>query len=105
MPTKVTLQTGATIDRVERRGADELQRYIRLLFGFTLPVSTQPVRSGIVISIGTPQSNPPLARKADRHELGDQDYAVRRVSPGRLEICGGSPPAVLWGVYELIEQW
>lgn len=105
MPTKVTLQTGATIDRVERRAADELQRYIRLLFGFTLPVSTQPVRSGIVISIGTPQSNPPLARKADRHELGDQDYAVRRVSPGRLEICGGSPPAVLWGVYELIEQW
>lgn len=99
---KLTLLTGPLLDPVEQRAVEQLQRYVRTLFGFTPTVSRRPPGSGSIIALGTAGCDPALAGGA---RLGEQDYLVRRRSPTRLDLCGGSPPAVLWAVYELIEHW
>lgn len=102
MATKVTIVTGPALDPVERRAVSQLQRYVRLLFGFNPAVSRARVGAGTTIVMGTSASNPELS---DHRRLGEQDYVLRRRSPRRLDLCGGSPAAVLWATYELIEQW
>ena len=101
----LTIQLGPEAHQLERRAALELQRYIRLLFGFTPPVRQQLPRLGRVFCVGTARSNPQLT-SAPR--LASEGYLVRRRRAGRAEVCdlvGGSPAAVQWAVYEAIAHW
>jgi len=102
MPTTVTIQATPAASSLERRAVSELKRYIRILFGFTPRTSSRPVSAGHVIVLGTTEAG---ILQSSTRRLGKEDYVLRRVSSRRLEICGGSPVALLWGVYELVEQW
>ena len=103
----VTIHTGPQTDPLEQRAAEELQRYIRMLFGFTPNISREALnkrrsKSDHVIVLGTQHANPALTPCSS---LAEQEYVIRRLSTARLDICGGSSVAVLWGAYEVIEQW
>ena len=43
--------------------------------------------------------------RAGASGLTDQGYALRPEDPNTFVIEGGSPVAVLWGVYDLVERW
>ncbi|MFA6111809.1 MAG: hypothetical protein WDA75_23855, partial [Candidatus Latescibacterota bacterium] len=80
-----------------RLAVEELQRYVRLLFGFHPVVVERP--TGPTVQVGGPVLAPPLA---------EQEYLVEhRIVDGRemVTCAGGSPRATLWAVYELVEQW
>ena len=93
---------GPKPDQLEQRAASELQRYVRELFGFKPRLIRRPPKSGHVMVLGTRSSNPLLR---ETRKLGPQDYAICNPSSKRLEICGGSPVALLWGTYEVIAEW
>ena len=93
---------GPKPDQLEQRAASELQRYVRELFDFKPRLVRRLPKSGHVMVLGTRSSNPMLR---ETRKLGSQDYAIRNLSSKRLEICGGSPVALLWGTYEVIAQW
>lgn len=104
-PSVVTIQLGSDPHPLERRAASELQRYIRILFGFTPPLRRQLPRSGRAICVGTTESNELLAAGPP---LPQEGYAIRRRRAGRIDVCdlvGGSPMAVQWAVYEAVAHW
>ncbi len=80
-----------------RLAVSELQRYVRLLFGFH-PLVGERV-TGPSVQVGGPVPAPGLAAEEYRVE-------PRTVAGHEVVAClGGSPRATLWAVYELIEQW
>ncbi len=106
MPS-VTIHIGKRLNPLEQRAVKELQHYSRTLFGCVPEVSRCPLkgertRAGHAIVLGTRQSNSAFA---SFKPLAEQEYIIRRRSAHRLDICGGSPVAVLWGAYEVIEHW
>lgn len=42
---------------------------------------------------------------AGARNLSDQGYALRPIDTRAFAIDGGSPKAVMWGVYDLVERW
>ncbi|MDP7397185.1 MAG: alpha-glucuronidase family glycosyl hydrolase [Lentisphaeria bacterium] len=103
MPSKsLHIQISPDAHALERRAASELRQYVRQLFGFTPNVSETRRKAGRVITLGTGESSPGPGRKT---RLGREGYAICCDDGTSLEICGGSPIAVLWAAYELIEQW
>ena len=86
--------------------AEELQRYVRQLFGFTPPIrrtqnaveASDPAPSHVSILIGAEPSE----------ELPEQGYAIRPVEwrgHPALSLTGGSSRAVLWAAYEVVAAW
>ena len=103
MPSKsLHIQISPDAHALESRAASELRQYVRQLFGFTPSLSKSRRRAGKTIVLGTGESSPGPGRK---NRLGREGYAIRCDDGTSLEICGGSPIAVLWAAYELIEQW
>lgn len=90
---KVVIHPGSQPHELVRRAASELQRYIRELFGFTPRIGASRAKTVTVIDLDI-----------DDH-LAAEQYTLRRRNPRRMELRGGSPVAVQWAVYELIEQW
>jgi hypothetical protein len=94
---KLQIICNNTSDPLVRYAVEELQRYVRLLFGFHPEQVKRP--TGPFILVGDSQIVP---------NLNEQDYIVRRQGrDGRDSILcsGGSGRAMLWSVYELVEQW
>jgi hypothetical protein len=60
-------------------------------------------RSGTIILVGNPDTNPNIARKfADWPKVTDQGIVTRSGDQKRFHaVGGGSPAATLWAVYEL----
>lgn len=85
---------------LERRAAEELARYAWLLFRLPVEIRPTPPRGGIVLRLQVVEPSPVCPAEA---------YTIGRPrKAGPLTVChltGGSPPAVLWAAYELIEQW
>ena len=81
--------------------AEELQRYTRILFGFTPPVFRKGTKHG------NAKTSIVLGGKVDP-SLSDQGYSISRIryegKPGIL-IIGGSARAILWAAYEVISNW
>jgi len=80
--------------------AEELQRYVRQLFGFSPPICREGScrEPGCRIEVGAESSE----------ALTDQAYAIRPCpSSGEagLSLAGGSPRAVLWAAYEVVTAW
>ena len=101
----VIIQLGPDPHPLEQRAASELQRYIRILFGFTAPLRRQLPRSGCAFCVGTADSNEMLAGSP---RLPQEGYVVRRRRAGRVDVCelvGGSAVAVQWAAYEAVAHW
>jgi hypothetical protein len=79
---------------LERLAAEELKRYIGELFGLEATVGDASASTNCVFRLLV----------LDSSEGGDQRILLRPEEDGLL-IGGGSPRAVLWGVYELVERW
>lgn len=91
-------------DPVERYAGEELQKYIRAMYGFApervSDVSQTPDDRRIIIGR--------LAGSlCDVPALSADGFWLRTASssPETLVIVGGSPRGTLFGVYELLERW
>lgn len=59
-------------------------------------------RSGTVIFVGNPDTNPGIAREfSDWPKVTDQGIVIRSNGSSAHAVGGGSPAATLWAVYEL----
>ena len=104
----VTVLVEPDAGKLERFAADELCRYLAVLFQVDVkPVSETAIAASVVFRIGTTGrdliravTSPPV--------LSDQGMMLRSVElDGRLHVIvsGGSEKAVLWAVYELVQRW
>jgi hypothetical protein len=102
--SRIAIHLAADATALERRAADQLHQYIVRLFRATPSfASTMPDR-GSVFCLGTSTSG----RFPDTGALDEQAFVVRSRREGDLAVCecvGGSPAAVQWAVYAVIEQW
>ncbi len=92
---------------VEAYAARELQRGIQLATGAMLPIRREvPGAHHPVIIVGTPQSQPEIARLCP--ELLDapamRDQIILRRSQRALLIAGSNPRSVLYAVCDFLEQ-
>ena len=101
--------TGPEAPALERFAAEELQRYLRLLYGPTLPIVERgDAATTPAVLIGGPRTNPavaasPLAR--DWPSISDQGIVLRGSAAEKTWIAGGgSPVATMWAVYDLVER-
>ena len=96
----------------------ELQSYLLKLFGVESRILDEEVPAGQIegetFYFGTtdgdktaPALPPELGPHLPDPIFGDQAYLLRKIAgkPERFLIFGGSPRAVLWAVYELVELW
>jgi len=96
---------------LERFAAAELQRYLKRLFGASVRMTPSPdgTANGTFL-LGTSARSLAgfgLHETALPH-LSDQGFLLRKTSCKNvpaIAIVGGSPRAVLWGVYELVERY
>jgi len=103
---------GEGAPELERFAAAELCRYLDELHGIAVtPATGVPDSGGAVFLVGRPATNPIVKEVCgDRPlpELSDQGLLLRptqRDGINGLLVTGGSPRAVLWAVYELVERW
>ncbi len=103
---------GANAPDCERFAAQQLCHYLGKLFGVqTAPGTAVPFGPEPLFLVGRPDTNS-VVRAACANKpfpkLSPQGIVLRRVDfrghPGML-VAGGSPPATLWAVYELVERW
>jgi hypothetical protein len=91
---------------LERYAADELARYLQTLFGVRARITAEPdPRAAFRFVLGL-SSDPRVKQFAKtRLDLSDQAHLVRRVASDTMLLAGGSPAAVAWSVYELVEHY
>lgn len=102
---EISMSTLAVVSRqfdepLVRYAVEEIQRYVRRLFGFHPPLcyNEADARADAVLLIGGPVAV----------DLSPQEYIIRpRRQNGKpaLEVAGGSPRATLWAAYELVAAW
>jgi hypothetical protein len=96
--TRVTICQPSRLHRIERQAGAELMRYGQRLFGWRPRRSSAMPRSGVVFRL--------CVRSTD---LGRQAYTIERARrEGCVTVCdlaGGSPLALQWAVYDLVQQW
>lgn len=81
--------------RLLRYAAAELARYTQQLFNNTPRiVSRQQSVTGVTIILNAQASG-----------VSDQGYILQPIDQRTFAIDGGSPVAVMWGVYDLVERW
>ncbi len=102
---------GADAPEVERFAANELRRYLQMLFGRDISITAGPAPADTPLAlIGSPETNPAIAAlglESEWPELSDQGLVVKSLNAGGQPVWligGGAPPATLWAVYELVEQ-
>ncbi len=81
--------------RQVKRAAAELASYLHRLFGHSPTLASGSGRAGGVV----------VHLKVDPRDLSDQGYVLRPIDRSNFAVEGGSPLAVLWGVYDLVESW
>ena len=103
----------------EELGAAELQRYVGLMTGATLPVGSAETPGdnshGLVIAIGHPAAHPLLGElesqglvSVNAEVLTEDGFilkTVRRDNHDILAISGASPVATLYAVYDFLERF
>ena len=100
---------GPNAPALERFAASELQRYLRILFGPTVPVVEDDAgRPAHAVLIGSPQTNPAVASSGLARgwpSTSDQGIVLRGGAAEQTwAVGGGSPVATTWAVYELVER-
>jgi len=103
---------GAEAPKLERLAATELCRYLQELYGIgAAPTTDLPADADTLFVVGRPETNPTVAHLAAASplpNLGDQGILLRPIdidNKAGLLVTAGSPRAVLWAAYELVERW
>ena len=93
-------------DSLQRFAASELAAYLRTLFGFS-PQTTAGDNGSATrrIVLGLASDRHVLRAAGQLPELSDQGHLLRRVRPDTMILAGGSPGAVCWAAYGLIERF
>ena len=104
---RIVLGPGAPA--LERFAAEELQRYLRVLYGPTLPIVTDDAAGNTpAVLIGSPQTNPAVAASDIAQgwpSASDQGIVLRGgAAENTWVVGGGSPVATTWAVYDLVER-
>ena len=100
---------GHAAPALERFAAEELQRYLRALFGPTVPVVTDHTDgTRPAVLIGSPETNPAVAASELANgwpSMSDQGIVLRGGAAEKTwAVGGGSPVATMWAVYDLVER-
>jgi len=102
-----TILLGKKASYLEKLAARELRSYLYAATTQVIPIKTSA--RGDAIAVGTPTSNPLVAKLcSDLSYLGDQGYLIRTVKDGNrrvLVVTGNTPVAVTYGVYSLLEEY
>ena len=107
---RIVVAPGIHAPAVEQFAARELSRYLEALFGIRAGGAAEAPGKQPVYTfwIGTPATNPAVASRLPSgfRRLSDQGIFLQSLPGGNgLLVGGGSPPATLWAVYELVELW
>jgi hypothetical protein len=99
-----------TAKPLEQYAANELQRYVKRLFGASAKVVPERTdQAECAFLLGTPNHNPAAVSGSQAFpQLSDQGFVLRTItfkSKPAVAIVGGSPVATMWGVYELVERY
>ena len=93
---------------LERYAAKELCRYIDKLYGEKIQPSTQFHKAKMAFFVAAKPHIPQEARSLPLPNLSKQGIFIHPFKRGDTQcllVTGGSPVAVLWSVYELVERW
>lgn len=93
---------------MERLAAIELMRYLDTLFcNISVEIGTLPDEDEACFYLFTAGSGLSSRFGSAVSPNGEEGYRIKSFKTGAavVAICGGSPRAVLWGVYELVERW
>lgn len=110
-PRSVAIVIGKEAPQLERLAATELQQYLHKLFSIKAEVITSlPAGEDPALIVGTSDTNPAIGKLWGHGlpRLTDQGVWLQTIRRGRekaIIISGGSPRAVLWAVYELMERY
>lgn len=110
-----TLQIASNAAPQEEFAASEIQTFIAKFTGVTLNILTnrQQTTTPTVIVLGTPDSNPTIARLltngelASVEKLGNEGYRLKTIESGLemlIVVMGSTPRGVIYGAYGLIEE-
>lgn len=106
-PTSVCIVVGGSATGLEQFASRELCTYVEVLFGATTLITDKPASPSTVgLFVGTAESLESTGITLPR--LSEQGFVIRHgMWKGHevLFLIGGSPKAVLWSVYELVELW
>ncbi len=104
----VSVVVRADATDLERFAAEELCFYISKLYGIEVRPSTQPNDATMVLFVATKTQLPEETQAISLPNLSEQGVFIRPFNRSNSQcvlLTGGSPVAVLWSVYELIERW
>ena len=108
----VNVIVGQDSPQLDRYAADELCRYLKVLFDIDVrPANVPDEAAETILIVGSPTTNATAAKVLGPDgwpKVSDQGIVLKRTSlDGKptLVIGGGSPRATLWAVYDLVERW
>ena len=106
----VAVVVGETADPLERHAAQELCDYLGKLYALDVAPSTEPGVATTVFVLRPAGGDTAAAAAAYGvlPGLGPQSILIRPFQQGDTQcvlLTGGSPVAVMWSVYELVERW
>jgi hypothetical protein len=92
-----SIVTSANAPQPERFAAQELQRYVRLISGATLPIVDHAASRNNIFIGGTAGAVQLPRDRADSY--------VVRIDSGRIVLAGDSPRSTLFSVYHFLEKY
>ena len=109
-PQSIAVVISQDASGLEQFAAAELQRYLQRLFAVSVTVGSSPNDTAdSVFMLGTPGQLPVYELgETPLPQLSDQGFLLRKttcMNKPAMAIVGGSPAAMLWGVYELVERY
>ncbi len=109
-PKSITVVISAEASGLEQFAAAELQRYVQQLFGASVSIASSPSDTAdSVFVLGTSDHLPgPGLGDPPLPPLSEQGFLLRKTTcrhKPAMAIVGGSPAAMMWGVYELVERY
>ena len=110
--TQVAVIVSENAPELEHFAAEQLCDYLEKLFGIQIrPASNVSAEAEVLFLVGNLDIDVTVHQTADGAPfppVSEQGFILRRMQfqgcPSLL-ICGGSPRATLWAVYELVERW
>lgn len=105
----VAVVVSKTAGNLERHAAAELCGYLEKLYGVRVTPSSSPGAATTIFFLhNTRNGAPEDLLLAPLPDLSPQGILIRPWQRGEADcvlLAGGSPAAVLWSVYELVERW
>lgn len=101
--TEYAIVLSKTASVVEKKAADELQRYLAKICGATFPILTDAAPEGLKeLRVGV------TAREAegeiDREALGEEGFLIRNTGES-IFLAGGGGRSTLYAVYSFLEEY